>query len=67
MFGLGPWEVGVIALVVATVFGVGRLPEIGGVFGKALVNFKREMREAKKIDLGHYDGEIDKKALSGSD
>ena len=40
MFGLGPWELGIILLIVVVMFGARRLPEIGSGMGKAIKNFK---------------------------
>ena len=42
----GPFELAIIALVVLLVFGVGRLPEVGGAVGKSI----REFRKATKDD-----------------
>lgn len=47
--GLGPLglpELAVIAFIVVLVFGVGRLPEVGGAVGKGI----REFRKATKDD-----------------
>ena len=35
-FRLGPWEIGLILVIILIVFGVGRLPQVGGALGKAL-------------------------------
>jgi sec-independent protein translocase protein TatA len=40
MFGFGIPELLVIAAILLLVFGVGRLPELGGAFGKAIGNFR---------------------------
>jgi sec-independent protein translocase protein TatA len=40
MFGLGPWELGIILVIVIVLFGARRLPEIGSGIGKAIKNFK---------------------------
>ena len=45
MFGLGPTELAIIAVIVALVFGVGRLPEIGGAMGKTIKEFKRSVND----------------------
>lgn len=45
MFGLGPTEMVIIAIVVALVFGVGRLPELGGAVGKSIREFKRNVED----------------------
>ncbi|MGE5603949.1 MAG: twin-arginine translocase TatA/TatE family subunit [Nitrososphaerales archaeon] len=44
MFNLGGWEWAILLVIVLIVFGVGRLPEIGGAIGKSI----REFREASK-------------------
>ena len=42
MFGrLGPWEIGLILAIVVIVFGVGKLPQVGGAVGKGLRSFRR--------------------------
>lgn len=43
MLGLGPTELVIIAIVVALIFGVGRLPELGGAVGKSIREFKRNV------------------------
>ena len=43
---LGPMELIIILVVVVIIFGVGRLPEIGGALGKGI----REFRSASKDD-----------------
>ena len=49
MFGLGPTELVIIAVIVLLIFGAKRLPEIGKGIGGAI----REFREVKK-DLGSH-------------
>ena len=44
MFGLGPWEISLIVLVLLLLFGR-RLPKIAGSLGKSVVNFKKGLRE----------------------
>lgn len=46
MLGLGPWELGIILVIVAMLFGVGRLPEVFGSVGKGI----REFRKAASTD-----------------
>lgn len=43
--GLGPWEMGIILVIVLIVFGAGKLPTIGNSFGQAIKNFKKSMKE----------------------
>ena len=46
VFGLGPFELVLILAVVVIIFGVGRLPEVGGAIGKGI----REFRKESKLD-----------------
>ncbi len=50
MFNLGPTELIIILVIVLIVFGVGRLPEIGGALGKSIREFRQNSNtpEAKK-------------------
>jgi sec-independent protein translocase protein TatA len=43
---LGPFELIIVLVIVIIIFGVGRLPEIGGAVGKAI----REFRQATTPD-----------------
>lgn len=45
---LSAWEIAAILVVVLIVFGVGKLPEIGGAIGKGL-------REFRKAQHGDYE------------
>ena len=40
-FNLGPFELLIILVIIIIVFGVGRLPEVGGAIGKGLREFRR--------------------------
>lgn len=42
MFDLGPMELGLILLIVAMLFGVGKLPEVFGSIGKGVREFRKE-------------------------
>ncbi len=55
-FKLGPWEIGLILIIILIVFGVGKLPQIGNAFGKTIREFKKatkseepEEAESKKV------------------
>jgi sec-independent protein translocase protein TatA len=51
MAHLGPTELIIILVIVIIVFGVGKLPEIGGALGKGIREFRhasKEMEEAEK-------------------
>jgi sec-independent protein translocase protein TatA len=45
---LGPWELGIILLIVVVIFGAGKLPEIGGAVGKSIREFKQATTEEDK-------------------
>lgn len=40
MPSLGPWELAIILLIIVIIFGVGKLPEIGGALGKGIKEFR---------------------------
>ena len=55
MFGrFGPWEIGLILLIILIVFGVGKLPQVGSSIGKGI-------REFRKASHGDYDNEEESK------
>ena len=49
MFGIGMPELIIILVLVLVVFGAGKLPEIGGAFGKSIRNFKRASQGKDEI------------------
>jgi len=51
--GLGPLgvpELLIIAFIVVLVFGVGRLPEVGGALGKGIREFRKSSKEGDEDD-----------------
>ena len=40
-FRLGPWEIGLILVIILLVFGVGKLPQVGGAIGKGFRAFRK--------------------------
>ena len=44
--GIHGWEWIIILVIVIIIFGVGKLPEIGGALGRSI----REFRESSKVD-----------------
>jgi len=38
---MGPWEIALIVVIILIVFGVGKLPQVGGAFGKGIRAFRR--------------------------
>ena len=61
MFGLGPWELGIILVIVLIIFGAGKLPEIGAGIGKGIKNFKKGMTEAEKEEKKEEPEKIEEK------
>ena len=68
-FGLGPFELVLILAIVVIIFGVGRLPEVGGAIGKGIREFRRaskEEDEPKQITGGESGGaQLSSQAPSG--
>ncbi len=40
---LGPVEIGLILVIVLIIFGVGKLPQVGGAVGKGIREFRQSM------------------------
>jgi len=40
-FRMGPWEIGLILVIILLVFGVGKLPQVGGAIGKGFRAFRK--------------------------
>jgi sec-independent protein translocase protein TatA len=57
MFGIGVPELIIILVIILIIFGVGKLPEIGGGMGKAIRNFRQASREPDKKEPDKLDGE----------
>lgn len=47
MFGMGPWEIVMILVVVLLVFGAKRIPEIAQALGKGITEFKRGVKDVQ--------------------
>jgi len=43
-FPIGPWEGGIVVLIILILFGVGKLPQVGGAVGKGLRAFRKGQR-----------------------
>ncbi|MGB2814159.1 MAG: twin-arginine translocase TatA/TatE family subunit [Dehalococcoidales bacterium] len=43
-FRIGPWEIALILVIILIVFGVGKLPQVGGAVGKGLRSFQKGRR-----------------------
>lgn len=40
-FRIGPWEIALVLVIILIVFGVGKLPQVGGAIGKGIRAFKK--------------------------
>ncbi|HIQ05585.1 MAG TPA: twin-arginine translocase TatA/TatE family subunit [Anaerolineae bacterium] len=47
MGSLGPTELIIILVIVIIIFGVGRLPEVGGALGRSIREFRKATQEAE--------------------
>lgn len=56
-FGLGAPELLVVLVIFLIVFGVGRLPEVGGALGRGIREFRESIREDKD-QQGTASGEV---------
>ena len=45
---LGPLEITLIVVAIALVFGVGKLADVGGVLGRSIREFRREVKEGQE-------------------
>lgn len=64
MFGLGPTELIIIAVIVLLIFGAKRLPEIGKGLGGAIREFKNVKRELGAEKTGDEEKGHDKEGTS---
>ncbi|HMO02035.1 MAG TPA: twin-arginine translocase TatA/TatE family subunit [Oligoflexia bacterium] len=51
MFGLSPFEIAIVALLIVLLFGARRLPELGTGIGQAISNFKKSYKDGQAIDI----------------
>lgn len=67
-FKMGPLEIGLILLIILIVFGVGKLPQIGGAIGRSLREFRKaqkgedEKAEEPKTQANSSSGNTEKRA-----
>lgn len=65
MFGLGPWELLIILVIVLLLFGR-KLPELGEGLGKGIRSFRKSIKEPDEIDVTPKEGEEKKTKGSSS-
>ena len=58
----GPMELIIVLVVVLIIFGVGRLPEIGGAMGKAIKEFRTTQKN--ELDSSDEENEVDESGKS---
>ncbi len=56
-FRMGPWEIALIVVVILIVFGVGKLPQVGGAIGKGIRAFKKGQRGEEGEEEGEEEEE----------
>ena len=66
MFGMGPWELALIFLVVLLLFGAKRLPDIARGLGKGIREFKTAVKDTQD-EIKTSMNETDKKTNSTDD
>lgn len=59
-FRMGPWEIGLILVVILIVFGVGKLPQVGSALGKGMRAFRKGQQG--EDDLEDVKGKADVKS-----
>lgn len=65
MFGLGPWEIALIFLVVLILFGAKRLPDIAQGLGKGIKEFKKAVKDTQD-EIKSTMNDTDKKGNNSS-
>jgi len=65
MPNLGPTELIIILVIVIIIFGVGKLPEIGGALGKGAREFKEASKELQGASKDLQEATDEVKAIAG--
>lgn len=47
----GPWELGLILVIVLIIFGPGKLPKLAESMGKAVKGFRKSVDEGEKHEI----------------
>ncbi len=50
---VGPTELIIVLVIIVIVFGVGRLPEVGGALGKGIKEFRKATTEEEPPKANH--------------
>jgi len=67
MFGMGPTELIVIAVLVVLLFGAAKIPELGRGIGEGISNFKRGLKEGAEADEANKGIEIKRPPPAGGE
>jgi len=65
MPSIGPLELVIVLVIIVVVFGIGKLPEVGGGLGKGIREFRRSLT-GKDDDDDDAKGDSDSGSGSGS-
>jgi sec-independent protein translocase protein TatA len=60
-FRIGPMELVLVLLIVVIVFGVGKLPEVGGALGRGIRDFKKGLSADDEKDEAKAEAEAEAK------
>lgn len=55
MLAIGPWQIGIVVLVVLLLFGGKKIPELMRGLGSGIKEFKDASKEDEQIDEGKKD------------
>jgi sec-independent protein translocase protein TatA len=66
LFSPGPWELGILLVIIMMFFGVGKLPQVGKALGNSLRAFK-EAQKAPPIDVTASTEELPQPAAATAD
>ncbi len=59
-FHIGPIELAIVLVIIMIIFGIGKLPQVGGAMGKAIREFRTSQSEtdaeASQSNTGRVDG-----------
>ncbi len=58
---LGIWEIGLILVIILIIFGVGKLPQMGGAIGKSIRSFKKAQAGEDEVPAGKSQAEVNLK------
>lgn len=64
---IGPLELVILLVIVVLIFGVGRLPEVGGAIGKSIREFRKSTKEDDDSAPSASVAKSDLPAAAGSD